>query len=298
MDFETSSWPRLTPSDAVNYHFHQVTKTCSSANLRIRVVSCHELLGQLHLIPEYGLFKILSRSDGWILSTCHLKTRFATNSFALSLPAFSLVALLLRLCPSLIPNPSLAASRSVAQCKSMRKLAFTANRTGRQGRQGRAGMGGRACRAGRAGRTGRASSLLNNKLCGQIKKRQENAHSGIHTRASRKPTEMSRCSRIRKRIKMLKPLNTNDNGFWRLPNTRSYDSLGYTLHTFKMCSDGIPQERPEVPVRICLESTHTRQRHGEARHVGFCHNSIGVADCLGPWIRRFTKWPGDGAPER
>ena len=31
---------------------------------------------------------------------------------------------------------------------------------------------------------------------------------------------------------------------WRLPNTRRYDLLRYTLHKFKMCSDGVSQELP------------------------------------------------------
>ena len=45
---------------------------------------------------------ILSRSDINSLSTGNLKTLFATNIFALSLPSFSLVALLLTVCPSSI----------------------------------------------------------------------------------------------------------------------------------------------------------------------------------------------------
>ena len=184
----------------------------------------------------------------------------------------------------------------------MRKLAFTANKYGRQGRQAGAGQAwdaGHARQAGHAGQAARAPPALFSTISlvdsskGTRKCTQRHPHKNFQ-----KPAEMSRCSRIRKRIKMLKPLNTNGYGFWRVPNTKSYDWLGYTLHTFKMCPDGVSQERPGVPVGICLESTHTRRRHGDARHVGFCHNSIGVADCLGPWIRRFTKWPGDGAPER
>ena len=90
---ETYIWPRLTASNAVNYHFYHVTKTCPAANLRIRVVSCHELIGQRSLIPEYCLSWVSSTSEGWILSTCHLKTPFATNMFALLLPASTWVVL-------------------------------------------------------------------------------------------------------------------------------------------------------------------------------------------------------------
>ena len=60
---ETSIWPRLTASNAVNYHFPQVTKACPSAELQTRDVGCHELLGE--------------------------------HIFAFSLPAFFLVALVL-----------------------------------------------------------------------------------------------------------------------------------------------------------------------------------------------------------
>ena len=130
-----------------------------------------------------------------------------------------------------------------------------------------AGRAGRAVQAWEAGRTqsrqgGQRQHSSRQQALWKHRKRHENAHSGIHTRASRKPTEMSRCSRNRKRIRMLKPLNTNGNGFWRLPNTRRYDWLRYTLHTFKMCSDGVSQEHPGVPVRICLESTHTTETWG------------------------------------
>ena len=41
-----------------------------------------ELLGQLSLIPEVCPIQILSKSDAPILSTHHLKTRVAINSFA------------------------------------------------------------------------------------------------------------------------------------------------------------------------------------------------------------------------
>ena len=53
--YETSIWSRLTASKAVNYHSHHVTKTCPSIDLRIRVVCCHEILGQLSLIPVDGV---------------------------------------------------------------------------------------------------------------------------------------------------------------------------------------------------------------------------------------------------
>ena len=65
------------------------------ADLRIRVDSCHEILGQSYLIPQVCPIRILSRSDINSLSTRHLKTPFATNMFALSLPSFCPVALLL-----------------------------------------------------------------------------------------------------------------------------------------------------------------------------------------------------------
>ena len=101
---EMSIWQRLTASNAVNYHLYDVNKTCPAADLQIRVVSCHELLGQLDLTHEYGLLRILSRSDAWILSTCHLKTPCAINMFALLLPALSLVTLLPHASP-VVRNP-------------------------------------------------------------------------------------------------------------------------------------------------------------------------------------------------
>ena len=63
--------------------------------LQIRDVECPELLGQLSLIPEVCSLRFSSRSDRWILSTSHLKTRVAINSFAYNRPAFTPVALLL-----------------------------------------------------------------------------------------------------------------------------------------------------------------------------------------------------------
>ena len=114
------------------------------------------------------------------------------------------------------------------------------------GKVGQAWEAGHAGQAGHVGQAARAASALFSTISFvETSKKTRNAHSGIHTRASRKPTEMSRCSRIRKRIKMLKPLNTNGNGFWRVPNTRSYDWLRYTMRTFKMCSDGVSQ--PDYP---------------------------------------------------
>ena len=50
---ETSILPRPAAPNVVNYHFHQVTKTCCSANLQIHDVGCHELLGEISLIPLY-----------------------------------------------------------------------------------------------------------------------------------------------------------------------------------------------------------------------------------------------------
>jgi hypothetical protein len=85
---------------------------------------------------------------------------------------------------------------------------------------GQAGQAGQAWQAGQAGQAGQAEqagltapAFFSTISFVETSNRARNAHSGIHTRASRKPTEMSRCSRIRKRIKMLKPLNTNGNGF-------------------------------------------------------------------------------------
>ena len=50
---ETSNWPRLTASNAVNCHFLQVSNTYSAADLRIRDMGCHELTCQLYIIPLY-----------------------------------------------------------------------------------------------------------------------------------------------------------------------------------------------------------------------------------------------------
>ena len=47
------------------------------------------------MMPEHGSLIILLRSDLWSLSNSSLKTPFGTNMFALSLPTFFLVALLL-----------------------------------------------------------------------------------------------------------------------------------------------------------------------------------------------------------
>jgi len=55
---QTAIWPRLTASNAVNYHFLHGAKIDSAADLRIRVVGCHELVGQLYMIPEYGSLNI------------------------------------------------------------------------------------------------------------------------------------------------------------------------------------------------------------------------------------------------
>ena len=87
-------------------------------------MGCHGLLGQLYLIPEYSLLRILSRSDARILSTCHLKTPFVINSFALSLPAFSLVALFLPLsCASVRKQDKLYESLSFTIVREHKLLA-------------------------------------------------------------------------------------------------------------------------------------------------------------------------------
>ena len=52
---DTAIWACLTAS---NYKINQIVscdETCPSANLRIRHVGCHELLGQLSLISKLGL---------------------------------------------------------------------------------------------------------------------------------------------------------------------------------------------------------------------------------------------------
>ena len=62
--------------------FSIFVKPYASPVLRIHDVGSPELLGQLSLIPEVCPIQILSKSDAPILSTHHLKTRVATNSFA------------------------------------------------------------------------------------------------------------------------------------------------------------------------------------------------------------------------
>ena len=52
-----------------SHHFPQVTKTCSSADLQIRDMGCHELLRELSLIPLLCSLRISSQSDLWILSS-------------------------------------------------------------------------------------------------------------------------------------------------------------------------------------------------------------------------------------
>ena len=104
--------------------YSSFVKIYPAADLRIRVVSCHELLGQSYLIPQVCPIRILSRSDINSRSTCHLKTPFATNMFALSLPSFSLVALLLSVCPSSIkiqayPRLTLRAFIRFPFCRSL-----------------------------------------------------------------------------------------------------------------------------------------------------------------------------------
>ena len=43
----------MTPN-VINYHFLHDARIYASSDLRIRVESCHELLGQLYFIPEHG----------------------------------------------------------------------------------------------------------------------------------------------------------------------------------------------------------------------------------------------------
>ena len=52
---DTSIWPRLMASNAVNYHILHGARICSASNICDAHVGCHELLGQLYLIPERGL---------------------------------------------------------------------------------------------------------------------------------------------------------------------------------------------------------------------------------------------------
>ena len=88
LDSETSIWSSLTASKAVNYHFHHVTKTNPATDFRIGVVSCHELIGQLSLIPLMCLYSIPSRSDGHRPSTRHLKTPLAIHMLPLCVAHF------------------------------------------------------------------------------------------------------------------------------------------------------------------------------------------------------------------
>ena len=73
----------------------QCCKIYSAADICDAHVGCHELLGQSYLKPQVCPIRIFSKSLVHGRSTRHLKTLFATNMFDLSLPSFSLVALLL-----------------------------------------------------------------------------------------------------------------------------------------------------------------------------------------------------------
>ena len=79
---EPSIGPCLRPPFKEISTFSSHDKIYPSVVLQIRDVGCHELLGQLSLIPEVCPIQILSKSDAPILSTSHVKTRVATNMFA------------------------------------------------------------------------------------------------------------------------------------------------------------------------------------------------------------------------
>jgi len=73
----------------------QCCRIYSAADICDAHVGCHELLGQSYLIPQVSPIRILSRFLVHSRSTRHLNTPFAMYMFALSLPSFSLVALIL-----------------------------------------------------------------------------------------------------------------------------------------------------------------------------------------------------------
>ena len=85
---ETSIWQRLTAPNAVNYHMIHPTRIYSAVDIRMRVDSCHELLGQLYLTLECGFLRILSQLNLRSLSNSKTKTPCCTHSSAIVMPTF------------------------------------------------------------------------------------------------------------------------------------------------------------------------------------------------------------------
>ena len=77
------------------HHPMTSAQTCSSVDLRIRHVGCHELLRKSSLVCLVCFLAISLRSDEWIASTSRLKHLHAINSFGLKGACSAPVALLL-----------------------------------------------------------------------------------------------------------------------------------------------------------------------------------------------------------
>ena len=92
---ETSIWRELTASNHEIHHFSSWAQTCPAVDLRICYIGFPELLRKSSLVCLLCSLAISLQTNGSILSTWQKKTPVAINSFALSWPAFSLVALLL-----------------------------------------------------------------------------------------------------------------------------------------------------------------------------------------------------------
>ena len=81
------------PQTLLIIYLTKVTNTCLSATLWIVAAKWAPMTTWLD--SWISFIQISSNIDGWILSTCHLNTQFATNRFGLSLHTFSLVTWLL-----------------------------------------------------------------------------------------------------------------------------------------------------------------------------------------------------------
>ena len=92
---QSSIWSPETASIVEILQFSTCEKIYSPMDLRNRDVGSPELLGKLSLIPEVCSLQVSSKSDRWILSTSHLKTRVAINMFDHNGPAFNPPPLLL-----------------------------------------------------------------------------------------------------------------------------------------------------------------------------------------------------------
>ena len=91
---ETYIWSRLVASNVVNWHICNVVKQVFQQISAPMIITNMGLTHDLSSSPKVCLYRIVSRSDSWSLSTRQLKPQFPHIVYLSALPTFSPLSLL------------------------------------------------------------------------------------------------------------------------------------------------------------------------------------------------------------